>query len=429
MPGSADAARIAFIHQDLGLIDWMTVAENMAMAQGWPRRLGLIDWPTVESRARRALGRVGTGIDPRSRVGELTRTEKSLVAIARALATDADVLVLDEPTASLPKDEVETLFSVLRALRAQGTAMIYVSHRLDEVFAVCDRLAVLRDGRLVGVAPTAGTDPEALVRLIIGRPPDALFVRPPHREGTIALRVTGLLTEHTGPVDLACAQGEILALVGLRGAGQEEIGRALFGLEPVLAGRIEIAGRAHVPGTPGEAIATGLGFVAGDRNAESVAPGLAMRENLFLNPLAFGRALLGWRRPGDEAQEARRLGRAVALKPDDPSVPIETLSGGNQQKVVMARWMRIGGEVLVLEDPTAGVDVGAKAEIYRLLGQAVAQGLGIVLISTDMEETAQIAHRALVFREGRIAAEISEAELSVERLVQTASLSAHAKAA
>lgn len=228
----------------------MTVAENMAMAQGWPRRLGLIDWATIESRARRALGRIGAGIDPRSRVGELRRTERSLVAIARALATDADVPVLDEPTASLPKDEVEALFSVLRSLRAQGTAMIYVSHRLDEVFAVCDRLAVLRDGRLVGVAATAATDPDALVRLIIGRPPDALFVRPPHRDGTTALRVTGLCTEHAGPVDLACAHGEILALVGLRGAGQEEIGRALYGLEPVRAGTIEIAGEEHVPGTP-----------------------------------------------------------------------------------------------------------------------------------------------------------------------------------
>lgn len=318
---------------------------------------------------------------------------------------------------------------MLRSRRALGTAMIYVPHRLDEVFAVCDRLAVLRDGRLVGVAPTAGTDPEALVRLIIGRPPDALFVRQPHREGTTALRVTGLCTEHAGPVDLTCAQGEIPALVGLRGAGQEEIGRALFALEPVQAGTIESAGRAHRPSTPGEAITARLGFVAGDRNAESVASGLAVRVSLFLNPLACGHALLGWRRPADETREARWLGPAVALKPDDPSVPIETLSGGNRQKVVIARWMRIGGKVLVLEDPTAGVDVGAKAEIYRLPGEAVGQGLGIVLISTDMEETAQIAHRALVFREGRSAAEIGLAERSVEQLVQTAFLSSHAKAA
>jgi ribose transport system ATP-binding protein len=407
----------------------MTVGENIAMGQGYPRRLGLVDWAAVEDRARRTLARVGAGIDPRQRVGALSRTEKSLVAIARALDSSADVLVLDEPTASLPKDEVETLFAVLRSLRAAGTAMIYVSHRLDEVFAVCDRLAVLRDGRVVGVRPIAGTDPEALVRLIIGRPPESVFVRPPRREGTIALRLQGLATERAGPVGFAAAEGEIVGLVGLRGAGQEEIGRALFGLARAVAGTIEVDGRPVAPRDPREAMASGLGFVAGDRNAESVATGLSVRENMFLNPHACGRSALDWRSPADEAGESRTLGRAVALKPNDPPSPIETLSGGNQQKVVLARWMRVGGKVLVLEDPTAGVDVGAKAEIYRLIGEAVRRGLAVVLVSTDFEEVAAIAHRALVFREGRIVAEIGQADLGVERLIHAASLPATAKAA
>ncbi|MFO1068553.1 MAG: sugar ABC transporter ATP-binding protein [Geminicoccaceae bacterium] len=427
-PSSHDR-RIAFIHQDLGLIDWMTVAENIAMAQGFPRRRGLIDWAAVEARAKASLARVGAGIQPGQRVLELSRTEKSLVAIARALETQADVLVLDEPTASLPKHEVETLFKVLRALKAAGTSMIYVSHRLDEVFAVCDRLVVLRDGRLVGDQATAGTEPAELVRMIIGRPPEALFVRPPRREGTVSLRLDGLVVGEVGPVELEAAEGEILGLVGLRGAGQEEVGRALFGIERPDAGSIAIGGRRVAAASPIEAMRDGLGFVAGDRTAESVLAGMSVRENMFVNPFASGRRLFGWRRPADEAEEVRRLGETVHLKPNDPAAPIETLSGGNQQKVVMARWMRIGGRVLVLEDPTAGVDVGAKAEVYRLLAQATREGLAVVLVSTDFEEVAQICHRVLVFRQGRIVAEVPEAELSVERLVHAASLPTEPRAA
>ncbi|HEY9349004.1 MAG TPA: ATP-binding cassette domain-containing protein, partial [Inquilinus sp.] len=183
--------RIAFIHQDLGLIDWMTVAENIAFAQGFPRRLGLIDWRRVEATARASLALVAEGIDPGRRVQTLTRTEKSLVAIARALGARPDILVLDEPTASLPQEEVEGLFRVLRGLKARGVSMIYVSHRLDEVYAIADRLAVLRDGRLVAVQETKATEPEALVRLIIGRPPETLFVRPPRRGGDAVLRLEG----------------------------------------------------------------------------------------------------------------------------------------------------------------------------------------------------------------------------------------------
>jgi ribose transport system ATP-binding protein len=420
-PGGGGGS-IAFIHQDLGLIDWMTVAENIALAQGFPRRFGLIDWPAVQERAACSLARVATGIHPEQRVQDLTRTEKSLVAIARALDVQADLLVLDEPTASLPKDEVEILFQALRGLRQRGVAMIYVSHRLDEVYAIADRLAVLRDGRLVAVQEAAATHPGELVRLIIGRPPEAVFVRPPRQAGEAVLQLQGVVVEEVGPLDFTLEAGEIVGLVGLRGAGHEVVGRVLFGLLPLDRGAIRLRGAsAHLAAPPG-AIRHGICFVAGDRNADSIAPGLSVRENMFLNPRASGRGLLAWRAPAEEAEETVQLGDGVGLQPNDPAAPIETLSGGNQQKVVMARWMRIGGSVLALEDPTAGVDVGAKAEIYRLLADAVGRGLAVLLIATDFEEVAEICHRALVFRGGRIVAELSGASLSHEQLVHTASL-------
>ena len=424
-----DTASIAFIHQDLGLIDWMTVAENIAFSQGFPKKSGLIDWREVRSIARRSLALVAEGIDPEQRVQDLTRTEKSLVAIARALGRRADVLVLDEPTASLPQDEVDILFDVLRSLKARGVAMIYVSHRLDEVYAISDRLAVLRDGRLVAVRDTAGTEPEELVRLIIGRPPEAVFVRPERRAGLAVLRFEQVRIGDVGPLDLDIQAGEIVGLVGLRGAGHEAVGKCLFGLLPVDEGSVRLRGELTTSTAPPAAIRRGICFVAGDRTANSIAHGLTVRENMFLNPLASGRTLLGWRGAADEDAETMRLGQRVDLQPNSPEAPIETLSGGNQQKVVMARWMRVGGSVLILEDPTAGVDVAAKAEIYRLLADAVMSGQAVILISTDFEEVAAICHRALVFRDGLIAAELDQESLSVERLVHTASLAAPAAAA
>jgi len=414
---------ITFIHQDLGLIDWMTVGENIALAQGYPRRAGLVDWRGVDDQARRSLAMIAHDIDPRQRISDLTRTEKSLVAIARALGVKARVLVLDEPTASLPQEEVDLLFTVLRRLKAQGVSMIYVSHRLDEVFAISDCLVVLRDGMVVDTRRTVDAEPEGLISAIIGRRPEGVFLRPPEPGSRDALLVCGALSiGDVGPIDFTLNRGEIIGLVGLRGAGHEAVGRALIGADALSGGTMTLGGRDLDKPSPSTAIEAGLGFVAADRVAESVAHGLTVRENMFINPGAAGRSLWSARRPGDEAAECRRFGRTVGLSPNNPEVPIETLSGGNQQKVVMARWMRISPEVLVLEDPTSGVDVGAKAEIYRLLAEALARGQGIILISTDFEEVAAVCHRALIFRGGRIVGEIDAGHLSIEAVTRATSL-------
>jgi ribose transport system ATP-binding protein len=414
---------IAFIHQDLGLIEWMTVAENIAMAQGYKRRWGMIDWPAITEMARASLERVAPGIDPRKRISDLTRTEKSLVAIARALGVHAGILVLDEPTASLPQGDVAVLFDVLRELKRREVSMIYVSHRLDEIFAISDRLLVLRDGRAVDARRTAEADPESLVRSIIGRPPEKVFVRPPAPTAAEPVLVCdSLVTGAVGPVSFSLKRGEVLGLVGLRGAGHELISRTLIGAEQHTSGALAIKDRPIDNSSIHKAVKGGLGFVAADRIGESIAPGLSIRENMFINPMASGAKLLTWRHPSKEASNALESGRRIGLVPNAPDEFIEALSGGNQQKVVMARWMHIAPDVLILEDPTAGVDVGAKAEIYRLLAAELGRGQGILLVSTDFEEVAAICHRALVFRDGAIVDEIAADDLSTESITLAASL-------
>src|SRR5271165_5025459 len=274
---------IAFIHQDLGLIDWMTVAENICMTLGFPRRHGLIDWSAARRRAASALDVLGAGIDPDVRIQNLSRTEKSLVAIARALAAEAEILVLDEPTASLPADEVARLFHALRQLRSRGVGMIYVSHRLDEVFEIADRMVVLRDGRVVGDRDVAETTAEEAILLIVGREPSQVFRRPALREGRPRLLLQSIEMGGVGPVHSAIHAGEVVGLVGLRGAGQETVGRALFGLVPLTGGSIVLDGQAAALGSPRQAMAKGINLVCADRVGESVMPNLTVRENLFLN--------------------------------------------------------------------------------------------------------------------------------------------------
>ena len=420
---------IAFIHQDLGLIDWMTVAENTCLTLGYPHRLGLVDWKDARRRAARALDTLGLDIDPDMRVQDLSRTEKSIVAIARALAAEAEILVLDEPTASLPADEVARLFSALRRLRARGVAIVYVSHRLDEVFEIADRIVVLRDGQVVGERATAATNPDEAILLIVGREPSQVFRRPAERAGAARLVLEGLAVGDIGPVDCAIHAGEMIGLVGLRGAGQESIGRALFGLLPCAAGRVLLDGSALASASPRQAMAAGLYRIGADRVGDSIVPGLSIRENLFLNPLAAGLKAWSLLRPGREARAAVELGRKVGLRPNDPSLPIEWLSGGNQQKVVVGRWLHLAGKVYVFEDPTAGVDVGAKAEIYRLFDVALKAGAAILIVSTDFEEVAKVCHRALVFDRGRVVAELAGHDLSVENLIAAASASVRSTSA
>ena len=417
--GFGERQKVAFIHQDLGLIEWMTVAENIALALGFSRKNGLIRWGDVERFAAQALRKVDCDFDPTTRVENLTRTEKSLVAIARALAVDSEFLVLDEPTASLPADEVERLFAAIRPLRDRGVGMIYVSHRLDEIFQIADRVAVLRDGEMVGVRSIEHTTPEELVQKIVGRKTRET-IKSNAEPGTEILHLSNFQVGAVGPLDFSLKANEIVGFVGLRGAGHEVISRALFGLEP-FGGAVSLDGRTPDLATPMRALANGIGLVAKDRTEESVAMSLSIRENTFLNPEGIGRKLFSLLSPRTEANQAAMIGAELGLSPNDPSLAIEALSGGNQQKVVIGRWLATKRKLLLCEDPTAGVDVGAKSEIYALLTRALAEGVGILIISTDFEEIATICHRAIVFSQGAIVDELSGTRLSTENLIQSAS--------
>jgi ribose transport system ATP-binding protein len=420
---SSDRAHqpVAFIHQDLGLVEWMTVAENVCIGMGYPRRFGLIDWAAANATAERVMARVGCRIDPERRVFSLTRAEKSLLAIGRALEVQARLLVLDEPSASLPMSDVERLFGVLRGLRGQGMGIVYVSHRLDEVMAISDRAAVMRDGKLVAVKTTAQTSEAELVNLIVGKAlAEAGDTAAVQIAGDPVLQLQAAASGNAGPLDLTVYRGEVLGLVGLRGAGQEAISKALFGREPLSAGRLLVQGRAVQFKTPADAIRAGVAYVAGERLEENLAASMTVLENLFPHPALHGDRGLAFDRRRREQTHAMALIQRFDVNPPAPNAEVQQLSGGNQQKVVLARWFHLDKPLVVLEEPTAGVDVGAKRQIYGVLRERAQAGTALIVVSTDFEEVATVCTRVLVFRNGLIAAELRGAQITVERLLSLA---------
>jgi len=413
---------IAFIHQDLGLVEWMTVAENVAIQTGYPRSwAGLISWRRVRDAAARALASMGSDLDPDAPISSLPAAERSLVAIGRALAIKSDIVVLDEPTAALPEADVERLLETLRRLRAGNIGIVYVTHRLDEVFRIADRVTVLRDGRRLATLPTRETNAAELVRMIVGRSMSDAFVRPAPASDRRALSVEGLVAEHVGPVSFSVAAGETLGLVGLRGAGHHTIGRAIFGETRIAAGRLMLDGEPIAPRSPAEAMGLGVGFVSSRRAEESIASNLDVRENIYMNPAASGKGVMEFTPRAAELDEAQAAVRRFSIKAAGVEEPVATLSGGNQQKVVLARWMEARVKLIILEEPTIGVDVGAKADIYHLLQLSLRKGLAVLLISSDFEEVERICHRALVFSRGQVAAEIPGHALTIAALTSAAS--------
>jgi len=420
-PGK-DALPIAFIHQDLGLIEWMTIAENVAIETGYPRSFGgLISWPKVRRAAAEALAIMGSDLDPTAPISSLPAAERSLVAIGRALAIKSDIVVLDEPTAALPEADVERLLETLRRLRASGIGVVYVTHRLDEVLRIADRVTVLRDGRRLATVNASDTNAGELIAMIVGRSMNDAFVRPAAPSERSAFSAAGLVAERVGPVSFSVAAGETLGLVGLRGAGHHTVGRAIFGHIPMAAGRLMLDGEPIAPLSPAEAVAAGVGFVSSKRAEEGLASNLDVRENIYLNPAASGKGVLELIPRAAELSDAQATVRRFSIKTAGVDEPVATLSGGNQQKVVLARWMEAHVKLLILEEPTIGVDIGAKADIYHLLQSSLRLGLAVLLISSDFEEVERICHRALVFSRGRVAAEIPGHALTVAALTSAAS--------
>ena len=420
--GSPEATRaMAFIHQDLGLVEAMSVAENVALGTTYARSGGLINWREVRRRAEAALALVELDVDPETLIADLTRADRSLVAIARALSADAPILVLDEPTASLPAADSERLFEVLKNLRDRGCGMIYVSHRLDEVFAISDSVTVFRDGRLIHAGGIKDKTPQDLVVDIVGSKPKSYQSRFDARTRPVVLAGDRVLAGPAGPVSFQVHAGEVVSMVGLTGAGHVQLGRAIGGAYPMHGGSLTLDDQPYAPASPAAAVDRGVGFVTSNRMEEGMAPEMSVRENFLANLRPRGMSVLSWNSPSKDAELGEQLTETYGVLPPNPEAPIATLSGGNQQKVMVGRWLSANRRVIVLEEPTAGVDVGAKADIYRLLEDALDEGLAVVMVSTDFEEVASVAHRALVFVQGRMTEELAGDDLTVGKLTAASS--------
>ncbi|MDE0654187.1 MAG: sugar ABC transporter ATP-binding protein [bacterium] len=403
----------AFIHQQHGLVGALTVAENVALTAGFPRRGGRIDRAELRARAASALARMGVELDVDTEVADLPIALRAQVAIARAVAMDARLLVLDEPTASLHVGAVRELFSILRRLRSEGVAIVLITHRIDEVMGICDRVSVIRDGRAVATRDIAGISESELVTLIVGREVAPVAVETLAAARTDRLTLRDLEGAGFGPLSLSVREGEMVAITGLADSGHHALGRTLFGLEPVTGGSMEVAGRTIEPSDPVEAMAAGIAYVPADRVEEGAATELTLRENIFMNP--DGPSLRRIRGRAERGRSQSLLER-FDVRPAEPEAELSTLSGGNAQKVVIAKWLRIQPRLLILVEPTGAVDVGARAEIYTKIRAVLREGTSVLLISSDFEEIAQVADRVVVLHRGRLIESISRQDLTEDAI-------------
>jgi len=420
-PIQAQRAGIATIYQEVNLVRLQTVAENVMLGHE-PRRFGFIDRTAMQARAREVLGDMGIDIDVTRPLDDFSLAVQQMVAIARALALDARLVVMDEPTSSLDDQEVERLFGVIRGLQAKGVAVIFVSHRLDELYTVCSHITVMRDGRTVYQGELADLSRLRLVSVMLGRGEQELAqqgqtgFRRTAAEGDALLEVRGLQRPpHLRGVDLSVRRGEVMGLAGLLGSGRSETARAIFGAEPG-RGDLTLQGRKVQWKTPEQAIKDGVAFCGEDRKQDGIIPEWSVRENLTLALLPH------LTRAGvvDTAQQRRVVDefiRRLNVRCASPEQPIRELSGGNQQKVLLARWLCTKPELLILDEPTRGIDVGAKAEIQALISELSSSGLGVLMISSDLEELLEGCHHVTVLRDGESVRTLNQTELSEEALI------------
>ena len=421
-PGDAIARRIKVVYQELDLVPALSVAENVYLGAYPKKGLGRIDWSALHANTAELLRELGLTIDPDTPVGELRVAEQQLVEIARALSQQAQIVVMDEPTSALSNEEVERLFTFIRRLKDRGVGVIYVTHKLDEIYRIADRVTVVRDGNHVVTTEVAGTSPHELVTWMVGRELKDLFPKSVVQRGPVLLQATDVTGSGIEQFDLTVHAGEIVGLFGLLGAGINTVGRVLFGASERTGGTVEIDGQPVQPNSPSDAMDKGMGLLTENRKVDGLVLPMSVRDNMTLASLRqFSN--LSWLDSRKETSEAASYVERLSVRTPSLRQRVQLLSGGNQQKVLMARWLMRDPKVLILAEPTRGIDVGSKAEIYRLMDEMAQRGLAIVFMSTEIPEILGIADRILVMREGQITAEFDRAEATQEKLVEAAAVS------
>jgi len=420
-PREAEEAGIAMIPQELNLFTELSIAENLFVGRDRPRSSwGGLGWGTMQAEARRQFESFNVDFDVTVPVKQLSTANRQLVAIVRALMGNARAIIMDEPTASLAGEEVRRLFGIIEDLTSNGVGVVYVSHRLEEIFEISDRVTVLRDGEHVETASTSEMDSEKLVRLMVGRSLEELFTRTESNTGEVALEVRGLTREgEFEDVNLSVRRGEVVGLAGLVGAGRSEVAQAIFGIEPAEDGEILIDGEAVNMSSPTAAMQHGVFYVPEERQSQGLILPFPIKSNITLSILdRISR--FGFVQRDSEKESADRFAESLSIKGAEMTAPVSRLSGGNQQKVVLAKSLACEPSVLLLDEPTRGVDVGAKSEIYRLIDELAGEGKAVLLISSELEEVLSMSDRIVVMREGRVAGELSRQEATQEKVMSAA---------
>ncbi len=420
-PQKAMDLGISIIYQEFNLVPYLNAAENIFLGREPRARIpGFVDFRTMYDEAQRVIDRLGVALDIRVPVNRLSIAQQQMVEIAKATSRQSMIIVMDEPSATLTEHELESLFSLIRQLKAQGVSIVYISHRLEEVFEIADRVTVLRDGKHIATRDVSDLTREEIIRYMVGRELTQMMPKVPAPLGDVVLEVRNLRRkDKLHDISFAVRRGEVLGLAGLVGAGRTELARAIFGADPIDGGEILLEGKPVKVRSPQDAIRLGIGLVTEDRKNQGLVLGMMVRENITLaNLSALSR--LNFLMLAREREVAQKYVADLSIRPPSIERAVQNLSGGNQQKVVLAKWLFTQSKVLIFDEPTRGIDVGAKAEIYQLMNELAANGVAIIMISSELPEVIGMSDRILVMHEGRIAGALSASEATQERVMHLA---------
>ncbi|HEK9954628.1 sugar ABC transporter ATP-binding protein [Streptococcus equi] len=418
-PQEAEAFGISFIHQEMNTWPDMTVLDNLFLGREIKGTFGLLDQKAMKEKAKRAFDRLGISIPLDLPIGSLSVGQQQLIEIAKSLLSEVSLLVMDEPTAALTDRETESLFQMIASLKKEGVGIVYISHRMEEIFRVTDLITVMRDGIIVDTKPTAETNPAELVKKMVGRDIDDYYPAKAAELGELVFEVENLSGECFKDISFQVRRGEILGFSGLMGAGRTEVMRAIFGLDKRTAGRIRLNGQDIQVTNPVQAIRAGIGFLTEDRKEEGLILDFSIKDNMTL-PSHKDFSKNGFFDDETSRDFVQKMIDRLRIKSGRPEMVVGNLSGGNQQKVVLAKWIGIAPKVLILDEPTRGVDVGAKREIYQLMNELAERGVPILLVSSDLPEVLGVSDRIVVMHEGRITGELSRGEATQEKVMQLA---------